>query len=173
VPAMAQPDHASDRRDAAREKADAFRDHCKAPENDSVEERCQKARDKAKPEHQARREAHHLHHAIDALYKRVGKLEMMEYRIQEALDGGNLTDNETAEMEAKLDRIEMAQEKAILKIREMQAKMDTLKERHDKVRDHVDEMRAKRGDHKDADEGDGDGDSERDTEESDEPSDSA
>lgn len=141
MPAMAQPDHAQDRREAAKDRIA----HCQETDNATHQERCKAAKDKAKDFQKDRRAAHHLQHAIDALYKRIGKLEMHEYRIESALESGNHSANETAELEAKLERIEGAQEKAILKVRELQAKMGELRDRHEAVRDHVDAMRAKRG----------------------------
>jgi type II secretory pathway component PulM len=162
VPAMAQPDHASDRRDAAQEKRSdkfaEFKQQC-AEAGDNASKRCEQIRDAEQPFKQARREANALSHAVDAMYKRVGKLEMKEFEIEQSMESGNLTDNQTAEAQDKLDRIDAAQEKALLKIQEMEAKLERLKAKWAEVRDHVDEMRAKRGDgHTDADDEDSDSD---------------
>lgn len=146
MPAMAQPDHQSDKRADAMEKRDArmaaIHDRCMEKHNSS--DRCDKVRDAAEPHKQARREAHALQHAIDALYKRVGKLEMKEYQIEQRME--NLTENETAKAESMLERIDAAQEKALERIMHLEAKLEALKEKWAEVRDHVADMRAKRGD---------------------------
>lgn len=150
LPAVAQPDERPDRpdredreerREQARERAEAarekYREHCAEPENETIAERCEKARDVRDAGQQARRHAKALVEAIDALEHRIAKLEVMELRVNMALEDGNLTGNETAALEQRLERIDAAQQKAAERLMHLYEKLDMLKKRWDKVDDYV------------------------------------
>ncbi len=163
IPAMAESDHRPDERPARDERPDRnesradkmeeMREKREARHNETVDrlkERCaafenrtgkdvdcdrlEKAHDKS---HQARRAAHALIKAIDALEHRVVVLEKLEVKFMEKLEGENLTANQTAAFEAKLVRIQEAQNKTLEKIEKMEERLERLKEKWDKVRDHV------------------------------------
>ncbi len=136
-------DAADERRDKAREEADARRDAFKQARDACKEEfkdrngtengtyapgRCisMAAHD---PAHKARRAYHHISHHIDAVEHRIAKLEVKEYRIEEALAGGNLTENQTAAFEAKLERIEALQGELVEKLEDLYQQLRDLRER--------------------------------------------
>lgn len=129
---------AQERREAAQERREAFHDAREACLEDKQNStngthgRCVAAAAKDRAQHddasKARRAAHHIHKQIDAVEHRIAKLEMMEYRIEHALEG-NVTQNETAELEQKLERIEAAQGKLVQELRELYQKQEALKER--------------------------------------------
>ncbi len=165
VPALADPDHADDRKDAAKERASdkaaerddkrgdhmAQKDERKNATIAKAQERCDAyenrtgrdlpACDRLKEVHdepkQARRAAHALIKAIDALEHRVVTLEKLEIKFMEKLEGDNLTDNQTAAYEAKLVRIQAAQNKTIEKIEKMEERLEKLKAKWSAVRDHA------------------------------------
>ncbi len=171
VPAMADPDHADDRRDGAKDKAsdkasdkaaerderraahDAKHDErrnatiaqaqarCDAYENETGRDlpACDRLSEIHEHGKQARRAAHALIKAIDALEHRVVTLEKLEVKFMEKLEGENLTANQTAAYEAKIVRIQAAQNKTLDKIEKMEERLDKLSAKWDKVRDHVDD----------------------------------
>ncbi len=170
APAMADPDHADDRRQDAKDKADdraSKRDEAMekrdahAAKHDErrnatiakAQERCEqyeertgrdlKACDRLEEVHDepksARRAAHALMKAIDALEHRIVTLEKLEVKFMEKLEGDNLTANQTAAYEAKIVRIQAAQNKTLDKIEKMEDRLEGLKAKWDKIRDHVDD----------------------------------
>jgi len=131
--AQEKHDEQMEKRDEKREKyADSramYREYCAEPENDTVAERCDQAKDNHKPFVQARRSAHALQGAIQAHEHRIAQLEILELRINTAMEDGNLTENETAEYQQKLDRIDAQQQKAAAQLMKLIAKAKELRER--------------------------------------------
>ncbi len=107
-------------------------------------------------EHKARRAAHAIIKAIDALEHRVARLEMKEMKIQEQLDEGNLTVENATKAQDRIDRIQEAQDKALERIEHLEARLEAIKERWDGAREHADAQKEKRekahGDHHDDEE---------------------
>lgn len=154
-----------ERREAAKERQAEFREAreaCKEARGNQTGNAtdgigdCVSEAAKAKhdPASKARRAYHHIHKQIDAAEHRIAKLEMKEYRIEAILDAGNLTANETAELEQKLERIENVQGDLVEKLRELYEKLQHLK---DRWQDHKDSHRPyPDADDSDADEADED-----------------
>lgn len=156
VPVQAQPDHAQDRRpddrpgphdddaeDRANRSAHPDRNGTHPPGIDRAcdnlnETQCERLRN-ATAHVAARRAAHHAHEAAEAVKDRVFRLEVMEFRARQALDQGNLSANETAELEAKIDRIQAAQDKLLERAAHLHDRVTDLRERYDAVRDHIDD----------------------------------
>lgn len=132
-------DNATDKRGPSDEARDRFKERCEAYQNETGEQhrKCVVAAHVRDPCMKARRAAHAGLHAVGALEHRVVKLERFELRVLSALEDGNLTANETAEYEAKLDRIQAAQNKTIEKIDKVLERIEGLKDKCQSVRDHV------------------------------------
>ncbi len=144
------------KRDAAMEKREAHAEKHEERRNATIakaQERCDAyenrtgrdlpACDRLKEVHDepksARRAAHALIRAIDALEHRIVVLEKLEVKFMEKLEGENLTANQTAAFEAKLVRIQEAQNKTLEKIEKMEQRLERLKAKWDAVRDHADD----------------------------------
>ncbi len=127
-----------ERRNATIAKAQA---RCDAYENETGRDlpACDRLDDIYEHGKQARRAAHALIKAIDALEHRIVTLEKLEVKFMEKLEGDNLTANQTAAYEAKIVRIQAAQNKTLDKIEKMEERLDRLSAKWDKVRDHVDD----------------------------------
>lgn len=144
-----------DRREEAKERRDEAKENktrgpaahatakflakCEAYKNETGEthRKCEVAAHVAKPCVKDRRAAHAGLKAIDALEHRIVKLERFELRAMKALEDGNLTENQTAKLEAKMERIQAAQNKSIEKIDKIEERMERMKDRCDKVKDHI------------------------------------
>src|SRR5687767_15527701 len=104
-----------DRHERMRAAHDAWQD-CKAEArnatgNGSHVERCGDEKSFFLNATKARREAHALHGAIGALERRLGRLEAREIALEQSLEDGNLTANETAAIEAKIAKIDAHQDR--------------------------------------------------------------
>lgn len=102
-----------------------IRDYC---EDHEEERRCQQFAAAHSPDKQARRAAHAVSHAIEAIEDRIVRLEAKELDLRQQLEG-NLSANETAEVEAKLARIQDAQDRMLERIEHLQDRMERLQER--------------------------------------------
>lgn len=130
-----------DRRDAVKERQAEFREAreaCKEARGNQTDNathdgigQCVSEAAKAKhdPASKARRAYHHITKQIDAAEHRIAKLEMKEYRVEAALEQGNLSANETAELEQKLERIESVQGDLVEKLANLYEKLQQLKDR--------------------------------------------
>jgi len=161
VPAAAKPgdggDHAADRREAAKEKmqerreaaaekaearGNATKERCLAAQanhtlNGSAEERCMKVGEFAEKAFKARRAAHALLGAINATERQWARLNATEARLQAKLAGGNLTANETAAIQHRLDRIDAKQERLAGRLERLEERLARLHEKWAAVREHV------------------------------------
>lgn len=125
----------------AQEMREKRQEKCNPPANETAEKQCKAAKEVAKKGLKARREANALIHAIAAHEAILGKLEYKIAKVQQKLNDGNLTVNQTAELHKRLDRLEAMHDRQVAKIDELQAKLDGLKAKWAEVRDHVKERR--------------------------------
>ncbi len=95
-------------------------------------------------EHKARRAAHAIVKAIDALEHRVARLEMKEMKLMDKLEDGNVTEENATKIEQHLERIQDAQNNTMERIMHLEARLDAIKERWDSARDHVLAQKEKR-----------------------------
>lgn len=113
-----------DRHERMRAAHDAWQE-CKreaAAGNESHVDRCGDEKSFFLNATKARREAHALHGAIAALERRIGRLEAREIALEQELEDGNLSANETARIEAKIAKIDSHQDR-------MAERLEALKER--------------------------------------------
>lgn len=142
APAMAQDDrpdrsdrasHADERRDAAKERQAQFaeaRERCKDHHNETGEKVGPCVRAAAHDDaHKARRTYHHIEKQIDGVEHRIAKMEMMEYRLEAALESGALNETESEKANATLERIDGAQADLVEKLRELYQKLKDIKQR--------------------------------------------
>lgn len=178
VPAAAKPgddgDHAGDHRAAAQEKMQQHRDaaaahaeahgnvtkeRCLAAQsnhtlNASAEERCMKVGEFAEKAFKARRAAHALLGAINATERQWARLNATEADLQAKLAAGNLTANQTAAIEKRLERIDAKQDRLEERLAKLKERLGKLHDKWAAVREHVADERRR---HHEEDEDDASG----------------
>ena len=92
----------------------------------------------------ARRESHALVGAIAALERRIGRLEAREHELKDRLAAGNLSANETAALQEKIDKIDEHQDAMIDRLHQLQDRLAALHEkwhsaREQEIKDHRDD----------------------------------
>lgn len=135
VAVSAQPGQASDRASDRPGPGAGFAKACEEGRIDS--DRCERAREIGDKANQARRAAHHAHQAADAIQEAVFRLELKEYRARAALDDPEITEEQAANLTAKIDRIQAAQDKLLERAHDLRERVDDLKERWSEVKDHI------------------------------------
>ncbi len=130
--------HPSCKKAAKKSALDRFAAKCREHTNETGEEArpCKAAKEAMKADKQARRAAEHSMKALFGLERRLDKLEMLEAKFEEKLAGDNVTANQTAAWEAKLDRIDQAQNVTQMRIDALQDRLDGL-EGHAEARAHI------------------------------------
>lgn len=108
-----------------------------ATENVSMQERCGDEKAFFLNSTHARREGRALHGAIAALERRIGRLEAREIALEQQLADGNLSANETAAIQEKIEKIDSHQERMVERLQHLQDRMDALHAKWQSVRDHV------------------------------------
>ena len=158
-----------DRHERMRAAHDAWQE-CKrdanATGNESMKERCGDEKAFFLRAVHARREAAALHGAIAALERRLGRLEAREIALEQQIEDGNLSANETARLQAKIDKIDSHQERMVERL---EALKDRLEARHAKwhaVIDDADDADEDDEDDEDDDESESESDSESESESS-------
>src|SRR5687767_8067038 len=138
-----------DRHERMRAAHDAWQE-CKrdanATGNQSMKDRCGDEKSFFLNATKARREAHALHGGIAALERRLGRLEAREIALEQELAGGNLTANETAELEARIAQIDSHQERMAERL---EALKDRLEARHARWHAVIDDAGEDDGDDED------------------------
>jgi chromosome segregation ATPase len=143
-------EQAQERRQEARERAadarDAWKEHCRpegnATLNETEQRRCMAVKEFFQGAHEARREGRALYGAIDAMERRIGRLEVREEALEQKLASGNFTGNETAaSIQEKIDKIEAHQERMMERLEHLRERLEALHEKWQSVRDHVAERR--------------------------------
>jgi chromosome segregation ATPase len=133
-----------ERKDRMREAHDAWQD-CKhdanATGNESRRVRCGDERAFFLNATKARREGATLYGAIAALERRIGRLEAREIALEQQVASGNLSANETAESQEKIEKIDSHQERMVELLHKLQERLAALHEKWQSVRDHVAEKR--------------------------------
>jgi chromosome segregation ATPase len=147
-----------DRQDKMRSAHDAWQE-CKrdanATGNESMKERCGDEKAYFLRAAHARREAHALLGAIAALERRLGRLEAREILLEQKLESGNFTGNETAEsIQQKIDQIDSHQEKMVERLQELRERLEARHAKWQSVRDEVEEHRHGADDEDDGDDED-------------------
>jgi uncharacterized coiled-coil protein SlyX len=89
----------------------------------------------------ARREGHALVGAIAALERRLGRLEERQHLLEDRLASGNLTGNESAAIQQRIDKIEDHQDKMVEKLQDLRARLADLQGKWQTVRHDLDERR--------------------------------
>lgn len=103
--------------------------------NASVQERCMEEKAFFLNATHARRDGRALHGGIAAMERLLGRLEAREIALQDRLESGNLSANETASVQQRLERIEAHQERVAAKLEAMRERVAALHERWHTVRD--------------------------------------
>lgn len=132
-----------DRHERMRDAHDAWQ-ACKrenSTANVSMQERCGDEKAYFLNATHARREAHAHIGAIAALERQIGRLEVREMRLQDKLDDGNLSANQTASIQERIDAIQDAQERLADKLERLKARLGSLEEKWASARDEVKERR--------------------------------
>lgn len=111
---------------------------CEADENGTGDESrvCKAAKAAHKADKQARRAADHAFKALFGLEKRLFKLELLEAKFEAKLEG-NITENQTAAFEAKLEKIDAAQNATQMRIDDARERLEGLKDRWAAVHEHI------------------------------------
>lgn len=110
--------------------------------NESAQRRCMAEKSFFLNATHARREAKALYGAIAALERQIGRLEVREMHLEQVLESGNFTGNQTAEsVQAAIDKIDAHQERLGEKLEGLKARLDALHEKWQSVRDHVKDRR--------------------------------
>jgi hypothetical protein len=139
-----------DRHELMRSAHDAWHD-CKreanATGNDSMKERCRDEKAFFLNATKARREAHALLGAIAALERRIGRLEAREIALEHQLEDGNLSANETAAIQQRIEKIDSHQDRMAEKLQDLRDRLEARHAKWQSVRDAV-------ADHEDDDEDD-------------------
>ena len=104
--------------------------------NASVQERCMEEKAFFLNATHARREARALVGAIAALERRLGRLEEREHLLEDRLAAGNLSANETAAIQQRLDKIEEHQDRMVEKLQDLRARLAALHDRWHAAREH-------------------------------------
>ena len=149
------PEKAEERRaeaEAKREEAkEKMQARCAAFDNETRERRCEHLVGAA---FKARRAANAISKAIEAHERILERVNASIVKVEEKLESGNFTANETAKLEKRLERLEARQDRILEKIEKLEAKLEALKAKWAQVREHVAEMREKRHDGDDEEEDD-------------------
>lgn len=158
APALAKPGdghdgQASERKAAAREHREEMKERfhavCDDPENETVEERCEKARHVGEMAFKARRAAHALLMAIHATEKRIERLEDKEAALNASIQSGELSPENQTKAEHRLEVVQHQLEKARERLEKLQERLEKLHAKWAEVREHVAERRAKHMDDED------------------------
>ncbi|HUR25603.1 MAG TPA: hypothetical protein VM327_06285 [Candidatus Thermoplasmatota archaeon] len=123
--------------------------------NESVQVRCGDEKSFFLNATKARREGRALIGAIEALERRLGRLEAREIALEQKLESGNLTDNETAAIQEKIEKIDSHQERMAERLQDLTERLEHRQAKWQAVRDEVADHRHG---HDDADESKEDGD---------------
>jgi hypothetical protein len=93
---------------------------------------------------QARRQAHAEIGAIIGLERRLGRLEERKILLEQELnDSSNLTANETADLQARIDKIQDHEVKVVAELQALRAELKALDGKWATVREHILERRHK------------------------------
>ena len=159
--ATERQDRVQERRDAMRDAHDQWQD-CKREYrdnhtlNDSMQQHCMADKEFFLNATHARREAHALIGAIVGLERRLGRLEERKLILEHQLNGSsNLTANQTAELQHRIDKIQAHEEKVAAELQKLRDHLKALDDKWQSVREHIAERR-----HKGLDDGLEDSDSE-------------
>jgi hypothetical protein len=132
-----------DRHERMRAAHDAWQD-CKreaVAANESVPDSCGSEKAFFLNATHARREGHALVGAIAALERQIGRLEVRQMALEDRLEDGNLSANQTAAIQERIEKIDAAQERLAEKLDQLKARLDALHEKWQSVRDEVKERR--------------------------------
>lgn len=146
----------TERQDARESRHEAMRDahdqwqDCKREYRDnetlnvSMQQHCMADKDFFLNATHARREAHADIGAIIGLERRLGRLEERKILLQHELnDSSNLTGNQSAELQHRIDKISSEQEKVVAHLEKLRARLKSLDDKWETVREHVAERRHK------------------------------
>ena len=133
-----------ERQERMRAAHDAWQE-CKheanATGNESLKERCGDEKAFFLNATHARRESHALIGAIAALERRIGRLEAREIALEQELEAGNLSANETAELQEKIEKIDSHQERMAERLEALRERLAALHEKWQSARDEVADRR--------------------------------
>jgi hypothetical protein len=142
-------EQAQERRDSMRDAHDAWQD-CKREYRDnqtlnvSMQKYCMADKDFFLNATHARREAHALIGAIIGLERRLGRLEERKILLEQELnDSSNLTGNQTAALQQRIDKIQAHEEKVVAELQKLRDHLKVLDDKWESVREHVAERRHK------------------------------
>src|SRR5207247_755598 len=76
-----------------------------------------------------------------AMERRVGRLEVREHALQDQIDSGNLTANQTAAAEKRIQKIDAEQNKTIEQLKHLRERLEGLHAKWESVRESVAERR--------------------------------
>lgn len=144
-----------ERREVIREAHDGWKE-CRlgnATLNESTQERCMGEKAFFHRATHAVREVRATHGAIAALERQIGRLEVRQMELQDRIDDGNLTSNETAELQDRIAHIDDLQDRLADKLGDLRERLEARHERWSSVRKYIAER-----------DGDDDGDDEDDDE---------
>jgi chromosome segregation ATPase len=131
---------AQDRAEAMREKA---KQKCSEPANDTAAKRCEKVKDLMGGAAKARREAHALLTAIRVHERQLGNVDFRIHEVEQKLASGNLTANQTSELQNRLGHLKDRHDRLIEKIAAEKAKLQALHDKWAEVRDHLRDRKEK------------------------------
>ena len=156
---QAAQEKADERREAAQEKAEARREaaehrgnvteerciarHGNQSLNESDERKCMQHGEFAEKAFMARRAAHALLGAINATERQWARLNATEAELQAKLAAGDLSANETERIEHRLEKIDAKQERLADRLEALKERLAKLHERWAAVREHVEERRGR------------------------------
>jgi hypothetical protein len=129
-----------DLREDRKELRDELKEKCKDAEaNSTLAQRCEHLKDAVK----ARRVAHALLTAIRVHELELGRVEFRIHEVEAKLAGGNLTGNQTAALEHRLDKLNERHDRLIEKIADEKAKLQRLHDKWAEVADHLRDRKEK------------------------------
>ncbi len=137
-------DHAAkadDMKAKAQEMKEKIKEHCAAPVNETVKEKCDKIKDIAGPAMKARREAVALVKAIAAHERQVGRIEVKIDRLEKAIASGNLSAENVTKAQAKIAKLQEREDKVLEQIEHLQDRLAALKAKWAEVKDHLKDVR--------------------------------
>jgi septal ring factor EnvC (AmiA/AmiB activator) len=109
--------------------------------NDSAQERCDRLERVHDGAHKARRAAHALMGAIDALERRLDRINQTIADLENATADGNLTEEQLENITKRLERLEEHTNRTLERLEHILDRLERLHARWELVREHVAERR--------------------------------
>lgn len=135
--------------DACKRAAKAHRiaERCRAgDDNGTVSIACERLKDVHSGAHQARRAAHAILGAIDAMEARIDRIDNRSAELQAELDAGNHTEENATKIQERIDRLAEHRDRTQERIDHLQERIDAIKARWEAAREHAEDWRARHGD---------------------------